>query len=137
MKRLFIGLTAILLASGCASQFQDARAQGQLTACKSNLKNIGTSCEMYSTDYEGRYPKTTALLTPNYLKTSPECPAANADTYSSSYTSNTDEVLADLEKNDGKTELRDEYSFYCSGHHHEAVGEAENKPAYDSHQGIH
>ena len=61
--------------------FVQARARGQLTACKSNLKNIGTAAEMYSTDWEGRYPNSLALLTPNYLQTIPECPPARRVTY--------------------------------------------------------
>lgn len=62
---------------------------GQLTACKSNLKNIGTGLEMYSTDYGGRYPTSLAQLTPNYLKTLPQCPTAGRDTYSASYVRST------------------------------------------------
>lgn len=31
--------------------------QGKLTACKSNLKNIGTALEMYSTDYDAGTPR--------------------------------------------------------------------------------
>ena len=38
---------------------------GQLTACKSNLKNFGTALEMYATDHSGRMPPSAALLTPN------------------------------------------------------------------------
>jgi hypothetical protein len=38
--------------------------QGQLTACKSNLKNIGTGMEMYSTDngaQAANYPQYTSM----------------------------------------------------------------------------
>jgi hypothetical protein len=42
-----------------------------LTATKSNLKNMGTALEMYSTDHKGAYPATLDELTPNYLKTIP------------------------------------------------------------------
>ncbi len=58
---------------------------GSLTACKSNLKNIGIALEMYSTDWSGSYPKSMTQLTPNYLKTIPKCPKAEGDTYSGSY----------------------------------------------------
>lgn len=65
--------------------FERSRAHGQLTACKSSLKNIGTALEMYSTDYRGNFPSSLGKLTPNYLKTLPSCPAAGLDTYSGSY----------------------------------------------------
>ena len=50
-----------------------ARSRGGLTQCKSNLKNIGTALEMYSTDYEGKYPSGLSSLVPNYLKAIPDC----------------------------------------------------------------
>ena len=46
---IVIAIIAILAAI-LVPNFIRARAQGQLTACKSNLKNIGTALEMYSTD---------------------------------------------------------------------------------------
>jgi len=42
-----------------------------LTATKSNLKNIGTALEMYSTDNMGLYPRELSEVTPDYLKTLP------------------------------------------------------------------
>jgi hypothetical protein len=55
------------------------------SACKSNLKNIGTALEMYSSDHGGEYPPSLATLSPEYLKRIPECPLAGQDTYSPSY----------------------------------------------------
>ena len=52
---IVIAIIAILAAI-LVPNFIRARAQGQLTACKSNLKNIGTAMEMYSTDWSGKYP---------------------------------------------------------------------------------
>lgn len=43
------------------------------TACRSNLKNLGTALEMYSTDHEGRFPAALSALTPGYLKSLPRC----------------------------------------------------------------
>lgn len=37
--------------------------------------------EMYSTDWSGQYPRNLQILTPNYLKTIPECPAVHRITY--------------------------------------------------------
>lgn len=70
-------LVLLLTPTGCRLS-----AQGSTPACKSNLKNIGTAMEMYSIDWNGKYPAGgKSQLTPNYLKTIPECPAAGTDTY--------------------------------------------------------
>ena len=61
-----------------------ARSQGQLTACKSNLKNIGTACEMYLTNF-GVYPESLSQLTPNYLRRLPECPRSGRMSYEYSH----------------------------------------------------
>ena len=90
MKRNYVlhFLTALALCAIVAAllvpNFIRARSRGSLTACKSNLKNLGTACEMYFTDHD-EYPKSASLLTPNYLQTIPECPEAQTDTYSQSY----------------------------------------------------
>lgn len=102
-----------------AENFVRARALGQLTACKSNLKNIATGLEMYSTDFEGKYPDSLAKLSPDYLKVVPDCPAAGSDTYSGSYKVSTSP---------------DTYAFACSGNHHRQP--AENLPAYNSEEGL-
>lgn len=93
----------------------------RLIACKSNLKNMGTALEMYSTDNNGRYPVALSKITPDYLKVIPTCPAAKADTYSSSYVSH---------------DKPDVYSIYCSGHHHKLVKLPPDYPKYDAIQGL-
>jgi prepilin-type N-terminal cleavage/methylation domain-containing protein len=78
---IVIAIIAILAAI-LVPNFLRARAQGQLTACQSNVKNIGTALEMYSVDYGGRYP--TAIGTgaavnaafKSYMAKIPECPAS-------------------------------------------------------------
>jgi prepilin-type N-terminal cleavage/methylation domain-containing protein len=123
---IVIAIIAILAAI-LVPNFIRARAQGQLTACKSNLKNIGTALEMYSTDWSGKYPTATTLLTPNYLKTIPECPAAASVTYTASFgtagTMNTQSY-------------QDYYYVECTGGNHEAVSVTANYPAYNGIQGL-
>ena len=80
---IVIAIIAILAAI-LVPNFIRARAQGQLTACKSNLKNIGTAAEMYSTDWSGKY-SSYVTLTPNYLKVGPKCPTAGSDTYAANW----------------------------------------------------
>lgn len=102
------------------------RCIGTLTACKSNLKNIGTAYEMYSTDWSGKYPPRMSLLAPNYLKTLPECPAAGRVTYRA-----TTGATANNNPN-----FEDYYYVECHGSNHKAVSVTANYPAYDGISGL-
>jgi hypothetical protein len=93
----------------------------KIDGCIYNLKNIGTAAEMYSIDYSGRYPKKLSLLTPNYIRTIPTCPAARKDTYSSSYRAAT---------------RPDACTFFCKGSHHAKSGYATDYPQYNSTTGV-
>lgn len=100
-----------------------SRSQGQLTACKSNCKNIATALEMYASDNKGRYPdRLDKLVGGNYLKTLPTCPSAGEMTYT----------------NYQATTAPDQFSFACCGRNHSgALGyEAVNLPAYSTNQGL-
>ena len=124
-----VGISNVsLLGVGAAilvPNFVRARSSGQTTACKSNLKNIGTALEMYSTDWSGHYPKDAGALTPNYLRTMPTCPSAGRDTYSATYTR--------VEAKEGSWES---YKVCCGGENHIAVGIPANYPAYDGISGL-
>lgn len=52
-----------------------AAAAGANVAAESNLKNIATALEMYSTDNKGHYPEELKELSPEYLKVIPPAPA--------------------------------------------------------------
>lgn len=97
------------------------KAENQWIACQSNLKNIATALEMYSTDNAGRYPTSLKQLAPDYLRSIPTCPAAGKDTYSSSYTS---------------SQNPDAFTVYCSGNNHKDVDAGENYPMYNSDRGL-
>jgi len=98
---------------------------GQLTACKSNCKNIATALEMYSSDNGGRFPSTLAKLTEgNYLKTLPTCPAAAKMTY----------------LYHGSSEP-DTFRFACTGNNHAKAytgfsTSSNNYPRYNSEEGL-
>lgn len=92
-----------------------------MTACKSNLKNVGTALEMYSTDNEGVYPASLPSLMPQYLKTVPTCPSARKDTYSASYASHS---------------APDFYTFFCGGQNHLAASTTANYPQFSSRFGL-
>ena len=117
---IVIAIIAILAAI-LVPNFIRARAQGQATACKSNLKNIGTALEMYSTDNSGRFPVALGSLTPNYLKTIPSCPSIGSNTYTGGFTSSSNP---------------DSYTVYCNGTNHAGVNYSGNYPQYTSTQGL-
>ncbi len=62
-----------------------AQSQGQVTACKANLRNLATALKMWSDEHEGAYPDSLSVLAPNYVKYVPQCPANRRDTYSQTY----------------------------------------------------
>lgn len=74
---VILGALAAVLVPG----YQRQRAGSYLTFCNSHLGQIGQAFEMYSTDFSGKYPTALQQLTPNYLKTLPECDAAGKVTY--------------------------------------------------------
>jgi len=94
---IVIAIIAILAAI-LVPNFLKARAQGQLAACESNLKNIATALEMYATDFSGDYPSTISLLTDTsattaggaYMKAIPNCPSITTSPYSYTYNSTPD-----------------------------------------------
>ena len=107
--------------------FIRCRCQSPLTACKSNLKNIGTAMEMYSTDWSGRYPRNLNILTPNYLKTIPECPHAGRQTYRPDFGPSAP----------FNTEgFQDYYYIECTGRNHEDRDVPADYPKYDGISGL-
>jgi prepilin-type N-terminal cleavage/methylation domain-containing protein len=127
---IVIAIIAILAAI-LVPNFLRARAQGQFTACQSNMKNIGTALEMYSVDHQGEYPADLTAgtagagdkLMPDYMATLPQCPAASADTYAGAYVQT--RVPADA------------YSFRCTGGNHTTItGTGTEFPQYSSAKGL-
>lgn len=112
------GMICFLLSGILAPNFLRARASGVLTGCKSNLKNIGTAMEMYSSDNKGRYPRNLAAITPNYLRTIPTC--SSSGTISYRYVSTT---------------APDIYTVWCHGDYHTPMSRI-NMPEYDSIEGL-
>lgn len=124
---IVIAIIAILAAI-LVPNFVKARAQGQLTACKSNLKNIGTAAEMYSADHNGRYPTAQTDFTKaggqsgsGYLKVLPMCPTTPDKGYHYAAQSNPDF-----------------YYVYCADADHTQAGifKAKGWPQFDSQMGL-
>ncbi len=125
---IILGLLTLLIVA-ISPNFVRARAQGRMSGCPSNLKNIGIALEMYSTDNDGRYPERIQALTPNYLKTLPTCPAADRDTYSASY-----QTGPEAPGNDER--YLDFYRIACQGENHRATRGPGDYPAYDGLRGL-
>jgi len=121
---MFLG--GFMLALILAPNFLRAHGSGQLTACKSNCKNIATALEMYASDNKGLYPdRLDRLIEGNYLKTIPTCPAAGKVTY-------TDYLVSPR---------RGYFHFSCVGNNHARayVGfnkSSEDLPAYSAEKGL-
>lgn len=122
MGLLTLGFAMFLVNPIGKSQLH-ATAGGVLTACKSNLKNLGTAQEMYSTDWSGHYTSDLGQLTPNYLKILPECPGAGKVTYKL-------QTGPDVPGNE--TGFNNFYSFECSGRNHAWAAIPQGYPRYDS-----
>ena len=88
--------------------------------CKSNIKNLATALEMWSSDHGGQYPKRLDLLVPTYLQAIPQCPAASQDTYSINYQ---------------RQSQPDTFALCCTGPNHPELG-APNYPAYSAEFGL-
>ena len=113
-------------AKRAVSNYERAEAQGHLTGCKSNLKNIATGLEMWQSDHNGQCPKELEDLVRGdgrggYLPRIYTCPASGTDTYSASY-----KVSAD-----GKG-----FDLCCSGENHAILDVPKDRPAYNSTTGL-
>lgn len=101
--RWFILALSLLATFWLKAWTEQRTRKSNLAQCKSNVRNIGTALEMYSTDNSGRYPLSLDLLVPSYLKSLPTCPTVGHETYRSGYQS---------------VSIPDNYTVSCqSGHH--------------------
>lgn len=74
--RLILAVLALLaLLIPVAVRHQRAH---QLRRCQANLSNYATALEMYSTDWQGRYPSRAIALVPHYLRGMPLCPVSGS-----------------------------------------------------------
>jgi len=108
-----------ILAAIIVPNFLRARSSGSLTACQSNLKNIGTGMEMYASDNADLYPDSLDAVAPDYLRQIPTCPAAGSNTYR--YESAPDYSA---------------YTVFCQGNHHTHVRVGPDQPSYNSRTGL-
>jgi hypothetical protein len=121
-RHYFTLIALIALIAIVVSVLHREDPQRNLMECKSNLKNLGTAMEMYSTDWSGHYPDRFEKLVPNYLETLPSCPAVGAVTY---------EMERGPEAPHNEAGFQDYYYLFCAGNNHARAGVPENGPGYD------
>lgn len=98
--------------------------QSKLSTCESQIKNLATAIEMYSSDWKGDGPETLQHLTPEYLRTIPLCPAGKGVPYGYSIT------------------VRDKaghakgWEISCQSKGHSRVGIPDGYPRYNSKEGL-
>ena len=114
-----IAILALLIAI-MFPRFMMVYARARYTACSSNLKNIATALQIYSTEFE-RFPVSLDALVPNYIKIIPNCPDAKCDTYTAGY---------EVDDN-GVT-----FTICCKGHFHSVLGCNEDEPYYIFDRGL-
>ncbi len=118
----WVALAALLLVVAfliVVPNFIRAKSSGQLTACKSNLKNLATALEMYASDNQGQFPdRLEQLLPQQYLRTLPTCPSAGGMSYTDYHVS----------------PRRKGFSVGCCGTAHPRNGL--NHPRFESQRGL-
>ncbi|MDQ7825405.1 MAG: type II secretion system protein [Candidatus Eremiobacteraeota bacterium] len=110
-----------VLASVLMTNFKIAIIKTRAVACKSNLRNIAMSLQMYYNDSDGFYPSSLNYVTPHYMKLLPRCPAAGLDTYSEGY-----EIREDCKA----------FTVNCKGSYHIEYGYKADEPYYTSAGGL-
>jgi hypothetical protein len=100
---------------------------GLVSACETNLKNMGTSLEMYAIDWSGQCPQDLGQLTPNYLRSLPECPAAGEVTY---------KYVQGPDAPGNNDDHKDYFFLACQGSSHKAAGRPQDFPQYDKVRGL-
>jgi len=124
---IFLGLSVIYIFFMVLPAYLHSRHCAQYVGCESNLKNIGTLLELYSSEHGGDYPKSLRDIAPRFIKVLPVCPAARRDTYTHSYHTSGD---------------RKAYTVYCEGNNHRFylkehhANHAAGFPEYDSFNGL-
>lgn len=120
-------LAILLVASAFIPSLFRTRASSRINRCESNLKNIGTSFEMYAQDHHGKYPDSLDEIIPKYLQHPQVCPIAKRETY---------RFYTGLSA-PGNTEMwKDYYYIECYGENHHIQGVEGNYPAYNGVVGL-
>ncbi len=105
-------------------------------ACQSNLKNLGTALEMYTTDHNKKFPANLEELRPEYLREIPQCVKGIKDNTPASRFYKKFRGIGTTGYAYEVSEDREAYTMYCVGKNHDIVGISENYPQYNSVSGL-
>lgn len=120
-------LVLVAVMSACIQQRRTRKASDDLNACKANLRNIATACEIYSTDNCGRYPHSLDQLVPQYLTTPPQCPASCGQDYNYQFNSG---PVAKTSYGYVYSTRPDDFTLNCQARYHPTAPPEPNFPNY-------
>jgi len=93
-----------------------ARSRGRLSACETNLRNMASALEVYSTENDRHFPASLTNLTPTYIQSVPTCPSAGSGTpYVQGFVSMSNPSA---------------YTLTCKGSWHTDLGLPEDAPSF-------
>jgi prepilin-type N-terminal cleavage/methylation domain-containing protein len=115
-----VAIIAILLAL-VLPNLTRSTAQGRLSACKTNLRNLVSGIELYAMDNGSLPPPSLGTLVPTYVAALPVCPATGLDSYSPGYVS---------------VNYPTNYTIMCAGTGHVGIYYRPDYPQYAFGQGI-
>jgi hypothetical protein len=119
---LSFAIALLIMVAGIFYFYPDLiHSHDKSVGCKSSLIHLGTAMKMYSADFDGHYPRSLSLLTPNYLKSLPECPVAGGMNY---------RVELGPQAPMNKDKLEEYFVIECVGAHHIDLRMPED-PKYD------
>ena len=121
MKRVLIGSALVLLVVLVVTGIQNRYRQRKLFECKTNLRDLATSMEMYSTDWNGHYPTNLEKLTPKYIEKIPVCPSSQHGY----------KVILGPDAPGNAPKFEDYFYLCCEGLNHEEAGAGRDQPAFD------
>ena len=121
MKRVLIGSALVLLVVLVVTGIQNRYHQRKLFECKTNLRDLATSMEMYSTDWNGHYPTNLEKLTPKYIEKIPVCPSSQHGY----------KVILGPDAPGNEPKFEDYFYLCCEGLNHEEAGAGRDQPAFD------
>jgi hypothetical protein len=121
-KKALVGFALVFLTILALSPVVlEAYQKNRLTECKTNLRDLGTAMEMYSTDWNGHYPTDLEKLKPKYMAEIPVCP--NSD---GGY-----QVKLGPNAPGNEPNFEDYFYIFCEGLNHEEAGVGKDQPAFD------
>jgi hypothetical protein len=108
-----VAVAAVLLVPALSPNWSRGRSSGAVTACRTNLRLLRKTLDLYARDHQGHYPKRLEELSPRYVRIFPECPNADQDTYGPGYSPSADGL---------------HYTLACHGDHHRDAGLPSDEP---------